>query len=341
MILDAVTKKIEIVLAGTVTANQLPFICSYSDISATAVTPGEIDGQTNGVTAVDLVPSPLVGIQRYIKNMTIYNADTAAATVTVRYNNNSTLRTLAKVILQIGESLLWDGTFKVLDATGSIKTVLSGKGRWLKTTVLTAGTMFTAGPETSSIFLRLQGGGAGGGGCTSVSSAAGAGGGGGAGSYAEKTFTVAPNTNYTYSIGAAGAGVSGAAGANGGNTTFIVGGITVTAPGGTGGILGTAAATLTARAGGAGGAISTNGDLNAAGENGAPGIVLIVATPIGKSGNGGGSVFGRGGLGITAVGNGNAAIGFGAGGGGALTGASAVRTGGSGVGGCIVVDEYA
>ena len=342
MILAATTSSLEVILAGAVTANQLPFECSWVDITATTFTPGETGGLTNSGTAVTLVAAPGASTQRQVKFINIYNADTASATVTVRYNANSTLRTLVKVILQVGEALIFDGkAFTILDAVGAVKIAQSGTGRFLRTVILTSGTSYVSGPQATQIFVRLQGGGAGGGGCTSVASAAGAGGGGGAGSYAEKLFAIASSTAYAYTIGALGAGVSGAAGANGTASTFVVGATTVTAPGGIGGSLGTALTTLAARAGGAGGAISTNGDLNAAGENGGPGFVLIVTGAIGQGGNGGGSVYGRGGLGIIAVGNGTAAIGYGAGGGGALTGASAVRTGGSGVAGVIVIDEYA
>jgi hypothetical protein len=293
-------------------------------------------------TTTDIVAAPGAG-QRNVQSLLARNKGATSDDLTVVLNRSATAYELFKATLQAGETLSYlDGVgFQIRDANGALKVAQSGSGRWLKTTVLTAGTTFTTGPETKSIFVRLQGGGAGGGGCTSVASAAGAGGGGGAGSYAEKTFTVTPNTNYTYAIGALGAGVSGAAGAAGGATTFAVGATTVTAPGGSGGTLGTATTTLTARLGGAGGAIATNGDLNAAGENGQPGFVLIVATAIGHGGNGGGSVFGKGGNGVIAAGNGNAAIGYGAGGGGALTGASAVRTGGSGVAGIIIIDEYA
>lgn len=293
-------------------------------------------------TTTDIVASPAAG-QRNVQSLLARNKGATSNDLTVVIDRGATDNELFKATLQAGETLSYlDGVgFQVKDANGAVKVAQSGSGRWLKTTVLTAGTTFTTGPETKSIFVRLQGGGGGGGGCTSVASAAGAGGGGGAGSYAEKTFTVAANNNYTYAIGALGAGVSGAAGAAGGSTTFAVGATTVTAPGGSGGTLGTAATTLTARLGGAGGAISTNGDLNAAGENGEPGFVLIVATAIGHGGNGGGSVFGKGGIGVIAAANGNAAIGYGAGGGGALTGASAVRTGGNGTAGIIAVDEYA
>jgi hypothetical protein len=342
MILAATTSSLEVILAGAITTNQLPCVSSWVDITATAFTPGHTDTQTNGATAVTLVAAPGASTQRQVKYINIYNADTVSATVTVRYNANATLRTLAKIILLTGESLIWDGqAFKVLDASGSVKTAQAGTGRYLSTTVLTTGTIFTTGPQTTCIYVRMVGGGGGGGGCTSLASAASAAGGGGAGSYAEKTFVVTPKTAYTYAIGAAGAGNSGAAGGNGGNTTFAVAGLTVTAPGGTGGPVATASTALTAYAGGAGGAIATNGDLNGAGAGGDGGKTLIVATPVVGSGQGGSSPFGRGGIGITAVGAGAAAIGYGSGGGGAATGASAARAGGVGVAGVIIVDEYA
>jgi hypothetical protein len=341
MILDAVTKKLEVILAGAVTANQLPFVCTWSDIGATSALPGENDGQTNGVTVVDLVPVPGSSTQRFVKTISIFNADTAAATVTVRYNNNATLRTIRKVVLQVGETLEYNGQWNVFDATGSVKTAQSGTGRWLRTVVLTSGTTHTTGPQTTSLFLRMVGGGGGGGGCSSLASAAAAAGGGGSGAYAEKTFVVTPSTNYTYAIGALGAGSSGAVGGNGTSTTFAAGGVTVTAPGGVGGPLATAATTLTARAGGAGAAISTNGDLNSTGSPGVYGVVLIVTGPILASGKGADSQFGSGGIGLVAVGAGSAATGFGAGGGGSATGAAAARAGGNGTAGVIIVDEYA
>jgi hypothetical protein len=342
VILDATTKKLEILLGGAVTANQLPFQCEWVDVTASASTPGTNGGLTNGATPVDLVGVPGASTQRIVNGINIYNADTVPQTVTIRYNDNATLRTLKTVTLAVGDTLTWSlaDLWEVVDSSGNKKNNVN-TGNWLKTTVLTAGTSFTTQPATHTIFVRLQAGGGGGGGCASVASSGAAAGGGGAGGYAEKTFAVSPNTAYTYAIGGAGAGNSGAAGGNGGNTTFAVGATTVTANGGTGAGLATGTTTLTAWAGGSGGTVSTNGDLNDAGVSGHAGVVLIIATPIVASGKGGDSMFGNGGKGLVAVGAGNAATGFGGGGGGSASGASAARAGGAGTAGCIIVDEYA
>ncbi len=262
--------------------------------------------------------------------------------MTVQHTDGTTTPTLQAYTLLAGEQLHYnegDG-WVVIDAAGGRKTA-AASGRYLRSTILVSGTTFTTGPGTNTIKVRMVGGGGGGAGCTSVVSAASAGGGGGAGGYAEKTFAVTPNTAYTYAIGAAGTAVSGAAGGNGGDTTFAANGVTVTAKGGTGAPIATAVATLVAYAGGAGGIAGTNGDVNASGDPGKPGIVLITATPIVASGPGASGPFGGGGVGIAAVGAGNAATGNGSGGGGSATGASVARAGGVGTVGLVAVDEYA
>jgi hypothetical protein len=341
LLLTGTTHKLQVVTAST---GAIDVNASFVDLVSSTVTPGSTNtAQITTATTTDVVAAPAASTQRNIRGLRIRNAHASSSmVVTVQHTDGTTTSTLIKTTLKFGESLTYeDGCgWMVMDAAGALK-VNAATGRFLRTTLLTSGTSFTTGVDTNTIFVRLVGGGAGGAGCTSVAAAASAGGGGGAGSYAEKQFTVTPNTAYTYAIGTAGAGASGALGGNGGNTTFAVSGVTVTAPGGTGAPVATAATSLTAYVGGTGGVAATNGDVNASGEPGSPGVVLIVATPILVSGNGGSSQFGSGGKSISAVGNGNNATGFGAGGGGAATGASAVRTGGSGTAGCIVVDEYA
>jgi hypothetical protein len=294
-------------------------------------------------TIADILTAPIANRVIVVKGIVVFNVHaTNANVVKIQVVNAGGIATLCNVPLQAGEWLVITeaGVLFVYDANGGVKTS-SATGRLLKTTVLSSGTVFTTQQATTLAYVRVQAAGGGGGGCTSVASAAAGAGGGGAGGYAEKLFVVTGNTPYTYAIGAAGTGVSGAAGNNGGDTTFAVGATTVTAKGGTGAPIGTAATTLVTRAGGAGGVVSTNGDVNSGGAPGEYGVVLITATPIVASGNGGSSLFGGGGVGIVAVGNGNNATGFGAGGGGSATGASVARTGGNGTGGLIIVDEYA
>lgn len=342
IVLAAVTTdKIQAITTGTADTT---VHASYVDkISATDVTPGRTNTATIvTATTTDLVVGTATG-QRNIKYLNVRNKHASAAqTVTIVHTDNTVAVELMKVTLAAGEVLTYeDGIgWYVTDASGAKKLVLAISGRFIKYTLVTSGTTFTTQPGTTKIRVRLQGGGGGGAGCTSLAAAACGAGGGGAGGYAEKVFDVAQNTAYTVAIGAAGTGVSGAAGNNGGNTTFAVGATTVTAFGGTGAPVGTAATTVVARAGGAGGVVSTNGDVNAGGAPGEAGTVLVVATPIVQSGGGGSSQFGGGGVGLVAVGNGVNGTGFGAGGGGSATGAAAVRTGGNGTAGCIIVEEY-
>jgi hypothetical protein len=295
-----------------------------------------------GTSAQDLITAVPAGKVARVHNISIRNKHASATTamLVVKWLTGPIL------VQKVNPALLpkWhvefkDGVWFTYDDKLAVVTGPTA-GRFLRSTLLTTGTSFVTGVDTESIRLRMVGGGGGGSGCTSLASAACGGGGGGSAAYAEKVFDVLPNTTYTYAIGAAGTGVSGAAGNNGGNTTFTVGGVTVTAPGGGGAPIGTAATTLVARAGGAGGTVATNGDVNSTGSPGMYGVVLITATPIIASGKGADSQFGSGGLGLVAVGNGTAATGFGSGGAGSATGASTVRTGGNGTAGCIIVDEY-
>jgi hypothetical protein len=342
------TEKIQVVNSAVGTVH---ITASWTTVPTPITTSSNItpdDDHTKAAIAVaqttDIVPSPGASTLSNLKELTIANADASVSqNITVQTTNGTNVnRKWGPAAVLAGETLVYDetGKFTLYDSAGKEK-LSAGSGALIQSTLLTSGTTFTTNAATRTIRVRGVGGGGGGGGCTSVASAASAAGGGGAGGYAEKTFAVQPNTGYTYAIGAAGAGNSGAAGGNGGNSTFAVGATTVTAFGGTGAVVATAVivgSTPIFYGGGAGGVVSTNGDLNSGGEPGQAGFTANL-TAVG-SGNGGSSDFGAGGKGLTAVGAGNAGIGFGAGGGGAATGASTVRTGGAGVAGCWVVDEF-
>ncbi len=215
-------------------------------------------------------------------------------------------------------------------------------GRFLAATLLTStsSATFTTGASTNKIRIRGVGGGGGGGGCTNVASASGAGGGGAAGSYAEHWFNVSPSTGYSYQCGQGGTGGTAVDGVIGANSTFTVGGTTVTAKGGLGGPVGVSSLTVNVTAG-AIGQVSTNALINGRGAPGGTGVVILVASAIGAGGDGGSTVFGAGGKGATAAGGGGgAAVGYGGGGGGALVGGSASGTGGAATNGMWIVEEY-
>lgn len=100
-VLNTTGKSIEVLLAGAVTTNQLVIVSSYMDVTATAATiPGANDLLTSDTTAVTAVAAPGASTSRLIKHLSIFNADTASATVTVRLNNSSTYRTLVKITLE-------------------------------------------------------------------------------------------------------------------------------------------------------------------------------------------------------------------------------------------------
>jgi len=151
LILDSTSKSIQAVMSGTPTTTNPGFVTSYSDNTGATFTEGSSDGALNGVTTVTLVAAPAASTRRIIKTINIENCDTAAVTITVYYNNASTLRVIAKVTLQVGDTWTTDGTF---DTTGALKSTVGTVNLSNVTGVLTTtngGTgqsAFTAGDTT-------------------------------------------------------------------------------------------------------------------------------------------------------------------------------------------------
>lgn len=113
IILSQTTDKIQVVLAGAVATNQLQCIASWRDITAAPTyVAGRSVANTNNSTDVDLIASPAATTQRVIDFISVYNADTASATVTIKYNANATIYTL------------WSGAL----ATGARMEYENGKG---------------------------------------------------------------------------------------------------------------------------------------------------------------------------------------------------------------------
>jgi len=123
LVLAGVTESIDAVLSGAVTTNQLVCYAAYRDITTTAYTPGSERSVTNDTTDITLVASPAAATQRVIDYASVYNNDTASATVTIKYDIGGTESTLWKGTLAVGEKVEYvEGVgFRVLDNTGVVK----------------------------------------------------------------------------------------------------------------------------------------------------------------------------------------------------------------------------
>jgi hypothetical protein len=96
---------------------------SWRDRTATTFVAGRTVINTNGINAVTIVAAPGSSTQRVVDFLTIYNADTINATVTVRFNANSVIYILFKATLAAGETLVFQEGhgFFVLANSGAIK----------------------------------------------------------------------------------------------------------------------------------------------------------------------------------------------------------------------------
>lgn len=123
IILSNTTDKIEVILTGNVTANQLPCVSFWRDVTTIAYTPGRAVINSNNTTAVDVSGSPGESTQRVLDFVSVFNADTAPSIVTIRYNAGGTTYTLYKATLNAGDKIEYtDKTgFQVIGASNGVK----------------------------------------------------------------------------------------------------------------------------------------------------------------------------------------------------------------------------
>jgi hypothetical protein len=78
---------------------------------------------TNGTTAVDLVSSPASSTQRLVEYLNVYNGDTQANEVTVRFSDNGTFYTIFKSKLAPSDKLEYKDKsgFSVITNSGSVR----------------------------------------------------------------------------------------------------------------------------------------------------------------------------------------------------------------------------
>ena len=123
MIILTSTDKIQVVLGGNITASQLQCSSFWRDVTTTAYTPGRSLAVTNNTTDVDFIPAPATDTQRIIDFISVYNADTVNATLTVKIDASATDYILWKGVLGTGEMLQYNDKngFTVMTIGGAIK----------------------------------------------------------------------------------------------------------------------------------------------------------------------------------------------------------------------------
>jgi len=97
IVLANTTDKVDVVLAGAVSTNQCQCIACWRDITATPTyVAGRSLANTNDTTSVELISEPAASTQRVIDYVSVYNADTASVTVTLKYDDTTNEFTIFK-----------------------------------------------------------------------------------------------------------------------------------------------------------------------------------------------------------------------------------------------------
>lgn len=183
LVLDGTAISIQVAMSTSAATTNPTFVSTYADNAGSGITEGATDGALNGSTDVTVVPAPTGSNRRVVKDITIYNGDSAAVTIFVKYDNNATQRTIAKVTLAVGDTWTTDGTFDTngnlkqslgtisltSQVTGTLPVANGGTGATTLTGVLkgngtsaftaaTAGTDYLAPPSGTAILKANSGG---------------------------------------------------------------------------------------------------------------------------------------------------------------------------------------
>lgn len=127
--LDKNNRSLGAVLSGAVATNELHVIATFTDkfsrsdsalaylLGATKIT------ATNGATDITIVSAPDQNVTRDVDYISVRNRDTAAATVSIEYDDNGTDYVLYSATLAVGDTLVYTIAtgWYVLDSTGRLK----------------------------------------------------------------------------------------------------------------------------------------------------------------------------------------------------------------------------
>lgn len=128
------TQKLQVVLGAAATTTELPVTAHYRESfrntqgrSASVQVPRSQYSTTTGATAVDVLDAAAASDQyRTLEKLTIYNADTVAATVTVQIANGSSTFKLFTRVIPVGQSLLYEnGSVQVVGDSAMVGRIVT------------------------------------------------------------------------------------------------------------------------------------------------------------------------------------------------------------------------
>jgi hypothetical protein len=127
MKLTTTNDKLQIVLGGAITTNQLQCLTSYKIYTATTTSDGRLAVNTNSTTDVDLAGPPASGEVYDIQNINVYNRDTVSATVTIKLDVSGTETILYKGILGVNDVVSWSAEGGWKNTSNNVTPLLNNK----------------------------------------------------------------------------------------------------------------------------------------------------------------------------------------------------------------------
>lgn len=121
------TDALVVALLAAHTTNPVRCVASARDLGGDSL-PTTVAANTNGATAVEMVPPPASGIRRLVDFANFYNDDTVNHTLTVSLSKSGALTRLVRVTLGPAERLVFQRSngFTVYNAAGAYRTIETG-----------------------------------------------------------------------------------------------------------------------------------------------------------------------------------------------------------------------
>lgn len=109
MLLDATTRRITVKSDATAATTEPSLVADYVDLGTESgdYIPAANQTLLTGATRVEAVAAPDAGYQREVRELAIFNGDTAARVITVEYDDNGTYRVLYETTLAPRKTLLY------------------------------------------------------------------------------------------------------------------------------------------------------------------------------------------------------------------------------------------